>query len=62
MNDGRDKKMFDENTNNFQGQNNLAYEFSTLDEVAKAEEDAKSSLCFLQYMEPKKLRKGAYMF
>ena len=48
MNNGRDKKMFDENTNNFQGQNNLAYEFSTLDEVAKAEEDAKSSLCNLK--------------
>ena len=48
MNDGRDQKMFDENTNNFQGQNNLAYEFSTLDEVPKAEEDAKSSLCNLK--------------
>ena len=41
-------KMFDENANNFQDQNNLAYEFSTLDEVAKAEEDAKSSLCNLK--------------
>ena len=40
--------MFDENANNFQDQNNLAYEFSTLDEVAKAEEDAKSSLCNLK--------------
>ena len=45
MNNGHDKKMLDENTNNFQGQNILTYEFSNFDEVATEEEGVKSSLC-----------------
>ena len=45
MNDEHDKEMLDENTNNFQGQESLTCEFSTLDEVAKGEEEVKSSLC-----------------
>ena len=45
MNNGHDKKMLDENTNNFQGQNILTYEFSNFDKVATEEEGVKSSLC-----------------
>ena len=41
MNDDHDKEMLDENTNNFQGQKSLTYEFSTLDKVATEEEDVK---------------------
>ena len=44
MNDDHDKEMLDENTNNFQGQKSLTYEFSTLDKVATEEEDVKSTL------------------
>ena len=44
MNDEHDKVMLYENTSNFQGQKGLNYEFSTLNEVAKEEEGAKSSL------------------
>ena len=47
MNNDHDKKILDENTNNFQGQNSLTYEFSTLDKVATEEEHVKSSLCSL---------------
>ena len=41
MNDDHDKEMLNENTNNFQGQKSLTYEFSTLDKVATEEEDVK---------------------
>ena len=46
MNDDHDKKMLNENTNNWSKESN--YEFSTSDEVAKEKEDAKSSLCNLK--------------
>ena len=39
MSDDHDPKMLDENTKNFQDQNSVAYEFSTLDKVATEEED-----------------------
>ena len=42
MNDDYDKEMLNENTNNFQGQKSLTYNFSTLHKVA-TEEDVKSS-------------------
>ena len=45
MNDDYDKEMLDENTNNFQGQNSLTYEFSTSDKVATEHKDIKLSLC-----------------
>ena len=48
MNDDHDKKMLNENTNNFQGQKSLTYEFLTLNKVATEEEDIKSSLCSLK--------------
>ena len=44
MNDDHDKDMLEENTSNFQGQKSLAYEFSTLDNVAAKKEDVKSTL------------------
>ena len=44
MNDDHDKEILDENTNNFQGQNSLTYEFSTLRKVSTEEENVKSSL------------------
>ena len=44
MNDDRDKEILNENTNNFQRQNSLIYEFSTLDKIATEEKDVKSSL------------------
>ena len=48
MNDDHDKKMLNENTNNFQGQKSLTYEFLTLNKVATEEEDIKSSLWSLK--------------
>ena len=48
MNDDHEKEMLDENTNNFQGQKSLTYEFSTLDEAATQDEGVKSSLCSLK--------------
>ena len=48
MNDDHDKEILDENTNNFQGQSILTYEFWTLDKVATEEENVKSSLCSLK--------------
>ena len=48
MNGDHDKEVLDENTNNFQGQKSLTYEFSTLDKVATEEEDVKSSPCNLK--------------
>ena len=48
MNDDHDKEMLDENTNNFQGQKSLTYDFSTLDKVATEEEDVKPCLCRLK--------------
>ena len=48
MNDDCEKEMLDENTNNFQGQKCLTYDFSILDQVATEEEDVKSSLCSLK--------------
>ena len=48
MNDDREKEMLDENTNNFQGQKCLTYDFSILDKVATEEEDVKSGLCSLK--------------
>ena len=48
MNDDHDKEMLDKNTNNFQGQKSLTYEFSTLDKVATEEEDVKPCLCRLK--------------
>ena len=44
MNDDHDKEMLNENTNNFQRQNSLTYEFSSLDKVATEEKNVKSSL------------------
>ena len=44
MNDDNDKEMLDENTSNFQGQKSLTYEFSTLDKVAKEEEEGVNSI------------------
>ena len=48
INDDHDKEILVENTNNFQGQNNLTYEILTLDKVATEGEDVKSSLCSLK--------------
>ena len=48
MNGDHDKEVLDENTNHFQGQKSLTYEFSTLDKVATEEEDVKSSPCNLK--------------
>ena len=48
MNHEHDKEMLDENTSNFLSQKSLTYEFSTLDETVKEEEDVKSSLCNLK--------------
>ena len=48
MYDDHDKEMLDQKTNNFHGQNILAYEFSNLDKVITEEEDVKSSLCSLK--------------
>ena len=47
MNDDHNKEMLDENTNNFQGQKSLTYEFLILDKVVTEEEDVKSSVCSL---------------
>ena len=48
MYDDHDKEMLDQKTNNFHGQNILAYEFSNLGKVITEEEDVKSSLCSLK--------------
>ena len=48
MNNEHDKEMLGENTNNFQVQKSLTYEFSTLDKIATEEEDVTSSLCSLK--------------
>ena len=48
MNDDHGKEMLDENTNNFQSQKSLTYEFSTLDKFATEQEDLKSGLCSLK--------------
>ena len=48
MNDDHGKEILDENTNNFQSQKSLTYEFSTLDKFATEQEDLKSSLCSLK--------------
>ena len=48
LNDDHDKEVLDENTNNFQEQNILTYEFWTLDKIATEEEDVKSSLSSLK--------------
>ena len=48
MNDEHGKEILDENTSNFLSQKSLTYEFSTLDETVKEEEDVKSSLCNLK--------------
>ena len=53
MNDDHDKEMLDENTNNFQGQKSLTYEFSTLDKVATEEEDVKVNSRQLETMKYK---------
>ena len=58
MYDVHDKGMLDENSNNFHGQNILAYEFSTLDKVITEEEDVKSSLCSLKLRKVSRLMFG----
>ena len=55
INDDHDKEILVENTNNFQGQNNLTYEILTLDKVATEGEDVKSSLCSLKLINADRL-------
>ena len=44
VNDGYDKEILDKNTSNLQSQENLTYEFPTLDKVATEDKDTMSSL------------------